>query len=182
MITEISEKILKRLESISQATGQGLTHFFPLTCIRKSPISGKGRFALEAISQGALVGVVGGILVNTFDNQRTLPIGKGIYLDQLFMNQRATTNHSCNPTLKLEGFNKLVAKSDIRVDEELTVDYGSLSVGNGSIVIENCLCGFEKCRKVIKTNDYLLLPKSQLGTYALWEQEHSAQIANEERG
>ena len=181
MIIEISEKILKRFESISQATGQGLTHFFPSTCIRKSSISGKGRFALEAISQGTLVGVVGGILVNTFDDQRTLPIGKDIYLDQLFMNQRATTNHSCDPTLKLEGFNKLVAKTDVRIDEELTVDYGSLSVGNGNTIIENCLCGFEKCRKVIKTNDYLLLPKNQLGAYAFWEQEHSTKTANKEK-
>ena len=169
MITKIPKEALERLESISQITGEGLTHLFFSTSIRKSLISGKGRFASEAISQGALVGVIGGILVNVFDSQTTLPIGKGIYLDQLFMDQRATTNHSCNPTLKLEGFNKLIAKRNIKADEELTVDYGSLSVGSGSIIIESCQCGFEKCRKVIKTNDYLLLPTSQLGAYALWE-------------
>ena len=158
---------MKEFEAVLEAAGETLTHFIPHTSIRKSSINGTGRFAMEFISQGALVGVIGGVLVNTPDNKISMPISKGVYLNQLFMNQRASTNHSCEPNLTLRGFNKLTARKNIKSGEELTVDYGSLCVGRGDVLIENCLCNAKQCREVIKTNDYLLLPKDQLGAYPL---------------
>ena len=170
-------ELLKELESISKATGESLTHFIPSTRIQSSPISKKGRFALELIPKNTLVGIIGGLLVTTPDNQIAMPISKGLYLNQLFMNQRATANHSCKPNLKLNGFNKLIAKTTIQSNEELTIDYGSLCVGNGSVIIKNCQCGSNPCRKIIKTDDYLLLPKNQLGAYAcFWKSKNKHKL------
>lgn len=153
---------------MSKAQGEALTHFIFPTAVRQSSIDKQGRFAVESIPEGALAGIVGGILTGTFDDKISMPISREVYLNQLFMNQRAAVNHSCDPNLILKGFNKLIAKRTIKANDELTVDYGSLCAGKGSILIENCCCGARQCRKTIKTNDYLLLPKDQLGAYPLY--------------
>ena len=168
IITEFFIDSLKEFEAVSKASGEALTHFIPPTLVRQSPINGTGRFAAEWIPKGALAGIIGGILTNISDDKISMPISRELYLNQLFMNQRASTNHSCEPSLSLKGFNRLIAKRAIKVDDELTVDYGSLCVGKGHVLIENCLCGAKQCRKTIKTNDYLLLPKDQLGAYPLY--------------
>ena len=164
----MSIKSLKEFEAITKSTGETLTHFILPTSVQKSSIHGTGRFAVKPIFEGSLVGIIGGILVNIPDNKISMPVSREIYLNQLFMTQRASINHSCEPNLVLKGFNKLIAKKDIKPDEELTVDCGSICMGEGSILIENCMCGSNKCRKTIKTNDYLFIAKDQLGVYPLY--------------
>jgi len=161
---------------VQKATGEALTHFILPTAVRQSSIEGTGRFVVKSIPERALVAIIGGILTGVLDDKISMPISREIYLNQLFMNQRATVNHSCDPNLTLKGFNKLITKRTIKANEELTVDYGSLCVGKGSILIENCLCGVRQCRKTIKTNDYLLLPKDQLGAYPLYWTEQKKKI------
>lgn len=169
MTTKVSMKALKMFEDISKETGEGLTHFIKPTQIRKSHIEGEGRFILNAVKKGELIGIISGILVNVVsDPQITMPVGPGIYLNQISKNHRTATNHSCEPNLKLEGFNKLIAKRNVKIHEELTVDYGTMFVGSGRILIKNCYCGSSLCRKTIKTDDYLQIPKNQLGAYAYW--------------
>ena len=168
-ITQIPTGALKELEEISKAVGEGLTHFLVPTQIKASPIENNGRFILKSAPAGDLIGIIGGVLVNAVsDPQITMPIAPEVHLNQLSMNYRTGTNHSCNPNLKLSGFNKLIAKRALAAGEELTVDYGSMFVGKGGVIIENCCCRAPQCRKTIKTNDYLLLEKDQLGAFALW--------------
>ena len=159
---------LQKFETVAKGIGEGLTHFIPATEIRPSTLEGNGRFALEAIADGALVGIIGGIFVSTPDKRMAVKVGRGIYIDQLFVDHSATVNHSCNPNLKLTGFNRLVAKRPLQIDDELTLDYGCICVGSGSIMIENCQCGYGNCRKVIKTDDYRRMDRSELGAYAHW--------------
>ena len=173
-INEISTQTLQEFLEISEATGEGLTHFVQSTRIGVSRIEGKGRFILNDVYKNELIGIISGILVNTVsDPQITMPIGPGLYLNQISINHRAVINHSCEPNLTLQGFNKLIANKDLRVNTELTVDYGTMFVGNGCIIIKDCLCGSLLCRKTIRTNDYLLIPEGQLGAYAYWTKNKS---------
>ena len=109
----MSIKSLKEFEAITKSTGETLTHFILPTSVQKSSIHGTGRFAVKPIFEGSLVGIIGGILVNIPDNKISMPVSREIYLNQLFMTQRASINHSCEPNLVLKGFNKLIAKKDI---------------------------------------------------------------------
>lgn len=162
------EQALKELESISKLTNEGLTHFFFSTEISNSSIHKKGRIALEPIPKDTLVGIVGGLLMSSPNNQTSMPISSKLYLNQIFEDKRATVNHSCDPSLKIQGFNKLIAKKDIQLKIELTIDYGSLCVGDGSVLIESCSCNSSFCRKSIKNDDYLLIDDEILSAYAFY--------------
>lgn len=62
-------------------------------------------------------------------------------------------NHACDPNTWLEGLN-LVARRDIAVGEELTMDYATFcGPGMAGFV---CECGTTNCRQVITSVDYLL--------------------------
>ncbi len=62
-------------------------------------------------------------------------------------------NHACDPNTWLEGLN-LVARQDIAVGEELTMDYATFcGPGMAGFV---CECGTTNCRQVVTSVDYLL--------------------------
>ena len=65
----------------------------------------------------------------------------------------------------MRGFNELVSITDIKPGEELTVDYGTVSVGQGTVIIEQCTCGSKYCRGTIRTDDYLTVSKVLLAAY-----------------
>ena len=121
-----------------------------------------------------LIAIIGGVLVTiSSDPQVTLPISPGMYLNQVSMDHRVVVNHSCSANLILKGFNKLVAQRDLKANEELTLDYGTVFIGEGRTIIDSCHCGSSQCRKTIKTNDYLLLPEDSLGVYVHWAVRNS---------
>jgi uncharacterized protein len=55
-------------------------------------------------------------------------------------------NHSCDPTAEM-ATSGLVAKRDIKADEEITSDYALHSGKDWSMV---CNCGAPNCRKVVR--------------------------------
>lgn len=133
--------------------------------IQQRGVEGVGRFSSESIPVNTLIAVIGGVLVDEPDQMICMPIGNHLYLHQVHSLFRATTNHSCEPNCRVQGFNTIVSIRDITTQEELTIDYGTVSVGNGSIIIESCNCGYKYCRGTIRTDDYKHLPKVLLAAY-----------------
>jgi hypothetical protein len=155
---------LKLLEHIAEKYNHSLSHFLVDT-YQKQGVEGVGRFANDSIKANTLIAIIGGVIVDEPDQMICMPIGNHLYLHQVHSLFRATTNHSCEPNCRVQGFNTIVSIRDITAQEELTIDYGTVSVGNGSIIIDSCQCGSKLCRKQIKTDDYLHLPKVLLAAY-----------------
>lgn len=163
---------LEILNQIAERLDQGLTHFVVETMIVDSQIVGHSRVACQAITAGDLVAIVGGVLMLEPDHYLAMPLGAGVYLNQVSQRHKGTVNHSCSPNCMISGFNRLVAKRDISIGEELTIDYGGVSIGKGSIIISECLCGSANCRHTIKTDDYLLLDVNDICAYGQWMRGH----------
>src|SRR3989338_2964153 len=66
-------------------------------------------------------------------------------------------NHSCNPNIGFNDSYDFVAIRNIDEGEELSWDYG-YDEHNPDFKM-NCLCGSEKCRKIITGNDWKILMK-----------------------
>tara|TARA_B100001057_G_C22385620_1_gene770178 strand:+ start:91 stop:321 length:231 start_codon:yes stop_codon:yes gene_type:complete len=73
----------------------------------------------------------------------------------------------------MQGFNELVSITDIKAGDELTIDYGTVSVGEGNIIIDNCSCSSKYCRNAIKTDDYKTLPKELLAAYPRYMRDNN---------
>lgn len=62
-------------------------------------------------------------------------------------------NHSCNPNVKVVGRLVIIARHDINSGDELTIDYATVSAGDGPFEMK-CYCGHPNCRNVITNNDW----------------------------
>lgn len=160
------------LEKIAKKHNEGLTHFFIKSKIVESLISGNARLAEEVIINEQLIAIIGGLVVDSNDNFIAMPMGSGIFLHQISNNHKGTINHSCDPNCKILGFNKLVAKRQINTGEELTIDYGTISIGNGTVIINQCKCNSLRCRTTIKTDDYKFLSSNDLSLYGKYIKEN----------
>ena len=161
---------LEFLNEIAEKYDISLTHFLVKTTQRNDSTEGIGRFADQYIPADTDVAIIGGLIVNELDGMLSMPIGPQIYLHQVSMLHRATMNHSCSPNCRIVGFNKLVSLSNIYNSNELTIDYGTVSVGAGNIIFD-CDCGSENCRGQIKTDDYMQLPIEMLAAYPRYMRE-----------
>ena len=161
------------LAKISEHYNEGFTHFFVNTEIVISKINGNARITKEKIDSGKLIAVIGGVLMDKNDNYIAMPMGTGIFLHQISNTHKGTVNHSCDPNCKIEGFNKLVTKRSININEELTIDYGTVSIGKGNTMIKECNCGSALCRHEIKTDDYKFLPVEDLCLYGKYIKENT---------
>ena len=162
-----------RLAKISKHYNEGFTHFFVDNEFVVSRINGNARITKETINSGKLIAVIGGVVMDEDDNYIAMPMGTGVYLHQVNDVHKGTINHSCDPNCKIEGFNKLVAKRDIDINEELTIDYGTVSIGKGTTLISDCTCGSPACRHIIKSDDYKLLPLEDLCVFGKYIKENS---------
>lgn len=167
---------LSTLQKISEYYNEGFTHFFVNSTIVSSTIDGNARIVNEPIKKDQLIAIIGGVVIDHNDDYIAMPMGTGIFLHQVNNNKKGTVNHSCDPNCKIQGFNKLVAKRDIESGEELTIDYGTVSVGKGSTIIESCNCKSINCRVNIKTDDYKILNTEDLGLYAKYFKEMKNEI------
>ena len=61
-------------------------------------------------------------------------------------------NHSCDPNVGVQGQIVFVALRDIEEDEELTIDYSTISDEPDEM---ECNCKTATCRKVITGNDWM---------------------------
>ncbi|KAJ3175714.1 hypothetical protein HDU87_005857 [Geranomyces variabilis] len=64
--------------------------------------------------------------------------------------------HSCEPSLWVDGYDTVVARRDIEVHEELSLDYGTVYSDPEALHIEPCTCGARTCRGRVTGDDWKL--------------------------
>ena len=121
-----------------------------------STIEGTGLFAGRAFDEGETVIVLGGTLIEDEELARlprhsSLAVGEGINLLQDDDDPARYGNHSCDPNLWLADEVTFVARRRIEADEELTVDYGTMTVVPWQM---ECRCGAACCRGVVTGDDW----------------------------
>ena len=122
----------------------------------RSAIDGSGLFTRRVLPEGETALVLGGILVGDAELARlprhsSLAVGEGINLLQDDDDPARCGNHSCDPNLWLADEVTLVARRRIEAGEELTVDYGTMTVVPWEM---ECRCGAAGCRGVVTGDDW----------------------------
>lgn len=127
--------------------------------VSESKIAGLGLFTSKSFKKGELVFVLKGKKIKFSPRNKeealTLPnifgIEKGISLDPIFPYDHI--NHKCKPNLAIDtDAVSFVAIEDIPENSELTFDY---SISEHSEWEMPCSCGFEGCRKTIRSIENL---------------------------
>ncbi|MCC6323977.1 SET domain-containing protein-lysine N-methyltransferase [Candidatus Nomurabacteria bacterium] len=128
--------------------------------IKKSKLHGKGIFVSRNIKKGEIVFIIKGKKINfLIDNNEKakiaglnwVGIGKNKWVDPI--NHCISFNHSCEPNCAIKGKVTVIALRNIKKDEEITFDY---SLNESDIFWHiNCNCGSSKCRKIIKSIQFL---------------------------
>lgn len=122
--------------------------------VRKSSIVGKGVYAGKAISKGSLIFVVKGYVHRFHPSDSAWTLFHAVsYAPHKWINPHPNnplryTNHSCKPNAILTDRLKIMALRDIRVGEEITIDY-SLTENDNKYLL-TCRCGHSNCRRDIK--------------------------------
>ncbi|HRI00933.1 MAG TPA: SET domain-containing protein-lysine N-methyltransferase [Saprospiraceae bacterium] len=131
--------------------------------LRKSPRSGYGIFATELIKKNSVIfkgeersqRLVSKTFVDknwSKENQKLFrqyayPVGEEVYIYwDGNPSEWAPQNHSCNPNTVYKGLD-VIAKRDIKPNEELTLDYAYLIDDTAESFI--CQCGSENCKGMV---------------------------------
>src|SRR3989344_5622275 len=129
----------------------------------KSRIEGRGLFAVKPIREGEIVAIKGGHIIfwKTLKKHEKLIGASYLQINDNFVLAPLTKreiekvmmflNHSCNPNVGVRGEITFVAMRDIKVGEELTIDYAMIDDDNYRM---RCNCGARNCRKVITGKDW----------------------------
>ena len=129
-----------------------------------SPISGQGVRVLSDIEAGEPVAVKGGHIVDRPTVERlsleirnsAFQIAPDLYLAALHMTEyddvMMRINHSCEPNVGVVGNVVIVAKRQIEVGEELTLDYATFIVDPDFEM--DCQCGSARCRGTVRGTDW----------------------------
>nr|WP_231747487.1 SET domain-containing protein [Auraticoccus cholistanensis] len=136
----------------------------PAIEVRASPIEGRGLFAREPVPAGARVARFGGRLVGDAE-LRALIERSPTYVDTLSLDtdlnlvmpgrtDNGYGNHSCDPNLWEEPELWLVARRPIAADEEVTLDYGTIT--DDAAFSMPCCCGSPLCRGAVTGTDWAL--------------------------
>lgn len=151
------------MSNINSITGNASSYRSIKTEIRKSTTQGRGLFAKEPISKGEIVSVRGGhILTKQMEQIMKKPMGYWGYpiadelvLAPLTIEEVETVmmflNHSCEPNVGILGQIIFVAMRDIRIDEELTIDYAMFGANKEPM---RCNCQSAFCRELITDLDW----------------------------
>ena len=133
--------------------------------VRLSPIDGHGLFAKARIRADERVIVWGGRLISDSDvaelqaaleatgaEYSCAAVGEGLNVLQQPDDPLRYGNHACDPNLWMVDSITQAARRDIAVGEEVTTDYGTVSV-IPSWQME-CRCGSRLCRGVVTGEDW----------------------------
>src|SRR3954468_5186585 len=135
----------------------------PRTVVRPSGIAGRGLFAATPLARSGVVCVKGGHLVDraTLErhkavvNDADMQVADDLFLAPLaadeFEGVMMFLNHSCGPTVGVQGQIVFVAMRDVAAGEELTIDYGTIDHDVEPLV---CRCGAATCRGTITGEDW----------------------------
>lgn len=153
---------------------------------KKTQKYGSGTFAKSPIKKGTLLAVFGGYVLSRQEEEK-LPLAIrdiAIQIDRKHvigvrrMREVADcdyVNHSCNPNAGIKGQISLVAMKNIKKNEEVTFDYGTVLFKTKNVPKYElkCLCGSQNCRKKITQYDWKLkdLQKRYRGFFPYYIQE-----------
>ncbi len=134
--------------------------FFKVS-IKKISDNYSSAVAMEFIPKGALIIRDGGIVVSSVadvppEMQYAVLIDQGLFLAPTQFPPIETgwyINHSCEPSMVRIGAIFFIAKRDIELGDELTVDYAPLisEVPNWQM---ECKCGCVTCRNFVTSDDW----------------------------
>jgi len=128
-----------------------------------SKIHGLGFFAGEDIVKGEHVAIKAGHLIDrkTLEEHMDviqhsqMQIADDVFIAPMSAEELPQSmiyfNHSCEPNLVIDGQVVLVAFRDIKAEEELTVDYGTIFDGDEEL---ECHCGSAACRHLVTGKDW----------------------------
>lgn len=127
--------------------------------VGESKIAGKGVFTKRSFKRGKIIFIMKGKIYHktngnkkdTFSNPNWVGIDKNTWIDPDGIYQYL--NHSCDPNTGIKGTVTFVALRDIRVGEELTIDYSVTEEDLNWMM--KCSCGSKTCRKVVRSINYL---------------------------
>jgi SET domain-containing protein len=130
--------------------------------VNYSVIQGRGLFTNADLDAGRVVIRLGGRLVSSseldqlFDAAPPYVDTVAVYEDIHLVLPSGTTvhycNHSCDPNLWHVGPYEIATRRSVAAGEELTVDYGTHSAGEGFSMA--CACGASTCRGTVTSEDW----------------------------
>ena len=134
----------------------------PKVSIRESLIEGRGLCATFDIKKGEKIVIWGGNYTNMIGAELMKKEGKLVmqWDDDLYSYEdRAAdngyfVNHSCEPNLWMADAYTLVTSRDVKLGEELTVDYALFEADENYISRWECKCGSSLCRGRVTGVDY----------------------------
>jgi uncharacterized protein len=140
-----------------------LSYRSPKTVVKESQIHGRGLFAREPIAKGEIVAIKGGYIIDTATlceveqslGPAQITIAEGFFIGPLTKTEREGgmifSNHSCDPTIGIQGQIVFVALRDIQPSEELTHDWATTDDDSYEM---QCNCGAQNCRGIITGQDW----------------------------
>ncbi|KKU75832.1 MAG: Nuclear protein SET [Candidatus Yanofskybacteria bacterium GW2011_GWA1_48_10] len=136
--------------------------------IKESGIDGVGIFAKRNIKRHEGIAVIKGELVShmvvdkktSAVGQNWIGVGKNKWINPTIF---AHINHSCDPNAGIKGSRTIVALKNIKKGEEIFIDYSITEEDALWVLNKKCQCGSKKCRKVIKSIQFL--PKKVFDSY-----------------
>jgi uncharacterized protein len=159
--------------------------------VKDTPKYGKGVFALKLIKKNSPLIVFGGYVLTRKEEVKlplkirdiAIQIDKDLVMGVLTKEELTSTdyvNHNCDPNSGIKGQISLVAMRDIKKDEEITFDYGTVLYRiKGAPKYElKCFCGSKNCRKKITQSDWKnpLLHKKYKSYFPYYIQEEIAKL------
>lgn len=133
----------------------------PHITTREQRVTGRGAFAQQALSRGAIVATFGGTAarfseLSAFSNDR---VSRSIQVDDdlFFVGPPIAEpgdflNHSCAPNCGMRNATQVVTMRDIAPGEELTFDYAMTDTAPYDEF--PCGCGADNCRRVVRAGDW----------------------------
>ncbi|HEY2070457.1 MAG TPA: SET domain-containing protein-lysine N-methyltransferase [Rhizomicrobium sp.] len=135
----------------------------------KSAIHGVGVIATAPIARGEKLMEFGGLEISESDFESELYRERSIWRvdDHVFLalpksdpmpSLDENLNHSCDANSWLGDVVTLVAKRDIAVGEEITLDQGTWNFDDEEYVWDqpHCTCGAPGCRKILTNDDWAI--------------------------
>ncbi len=142
------------------------SYLSPKTTIKKSPVHGRGLFALKPLKKGEIIAIKGGYIFNKKTLKKIenkiedsyIQIEKNFYIGSIKKSQlkgnKIFINHSCDPNVGIRGQITFVAMRNIKTGEELTYDWAMENDEKAGPWSLKCNCKKKNCRKIITGNDW----------------------------
>lgn len=168
-----------------------LSYRSPKTEVRKSPIHGKGLFAVQPIKADEIVAIKGGFIIprRAWESlEETLGSAEIQVSEEFFIapvdasgreGSMIYINHACEPNCAISGQIVFLAMRDIAPGEELTHDWATTDDLNYEI---QCNCGSIHCRGTITGKDWMLpeLQKKYKGRFCWFIQRKIDRLSSRE--